>query len=687
MISPITIERIRSAANIVDVVSEYVTLRRAGSSYRGLCPFHDDTTPSFYVSPARGLCKCFACGEGGDVVHFIMKQEQLGYYEALRFLGKKYGIEVEERELTPEERRSQSERESMFVLNEWASNYFHEELLHSEEGQTIGLAYFRSRGFRDDIIERFRLGFSPSASDMMSKVALKEGYKEEYLVKTGLSFKRDNGTLYDKYHGRVIFPWFNSSGKIVGFGGRVLDARTKGVNQKYINSAESEIYHKAKELYGLFQAKKAISKEHNVFMVEGYTDVISMHQCGIENVVANSGTALSEDQISILHRFTNNITLLYDGDAAGQKAALRGTDMLLACGMRIKILLLPDNDDPDSFARKHSATEFREYVESHQVDFISFKTNLLLNEAQGDPDKMSDLIRSIVESIAVVPEEIERSVYMHKCSDMLQIDEKMLIREVMKTRKRNWDQKLREKEQAEQRKRYLENGLEPSAEDAEPATDASSNSSSSSPSSSSLSSQSSSRPSSGVGASSEVSPEEQRFYEMEQVIIQTIVRSGEQLLSFHRENNEPLTIMVIDYIFDELSAAGLTFRHPLYARMLNAAHDAARETDFVASRFFLNSADEAFSQTASRLICNSFDLPASGEQNEEKVSSDSVIRIVLEYKSLVVNAEMTKVMTQLSNPLIMNNTEQYMQLLQQHMQLTKEKKELAKQLGDRVVLK
>ncbi|MCR5314664.1 MAG: DNA primase [Bacteroidaceae bacterium] len=688
MISPITIERIRSAANIVDVVSEYVTLRRAGSSYRGLCPFHDDTTPSFSVSPARGICKCFACGEGGDVVHFIMKQEQLGYYDALRFLAKKYGIEVEERELTPEERRSQSERESMFVLNEWASNYFHEELLHSEEGQTIGLAYFRSRGFRDDIIEKFRLGFSPSASDMMSKAALKEGYKEEYLVKTGLSFKRDNGTLYDKYHGRVIFPWFSISGKIVGFGGRVLDARTKGVNQKYINSAESEIYHKAKELYGLYQAKKAISKEHNVFMVEGYTDVISMHQCGIENVVANSGTALSEDQISILHRFTNNITLLYDGDAAGQKAALRGTDMLLARGMRIKILLLPDNDDPDSFARKHSATEFREYVESHQVDFISFKTNLLLNEAQGDPDKMSDLIRSIVESIAVVPEEIERSVYMHKCSDMLQIDEKMLIREVMKTRKRNWDQKLREKEQAEQRKRYLENGLEPSAEDAEPATDASSNSSSSSPSPSSLSSQSSSRPSSGVvGASFEVSPEEQRFYDMEQVIIQTIVRSGEQLLSFHRENNEPLTIMVIDYIFDELSAAGLTFHHPLYARMLNTAHDAAHETDFVASRFFLNSADEAFSQTASRLISNSFDLPASGEQNEEKVSSDSVIRIVLEYKSLVVNAEMTKVMTQLSNPLIMNNTEQYMQLLQRQMELTKEKKELAKQLGDRVVLK
>ena len=682
MISPITIERIRSAANIVDVVSEYVTLRRAGSSYRGLCPFHDDTTPSFSVSPARGICKCFACGEGGDVVHFIMKQEQLGYYDALKFLAKKYGIEVEERELTPEERRSQSERESMFAVNEWASTYFHDALLNTEEGKTIGLAYFRSRGFRDDIIEKFRLGFSPSASDVMSKAALKEGYKEEYLVKTGLSFKRDNGTLYDKYHGRVIFPWFSISGKIVGFGGRVLDARTKGVNQKYINSAESEIYHKAKELYGLFQAKKAISKEHNVFMVEGYTDVISMHQCGIENVVANSGTALSEDQISILHRFTNNITLLYDGDAAGQKAALRGTDLLLARGMRIKILLLPDNDDPDSFARKHSATEFREYVESHQVDFISFKTNLLLYEAQGDPDKMSDLIRSIVESISVVPEEIERSVYIHKCSEMLQIDEKMLIREVMKTRKRNWEQKLREKEQAEQRKRYLENGVAvetpESDADGEPVASQTATTDSQH---TTLNSQLSDE----VSQPSEVSPEEQRFYDMEQVIIQIIVRSGEQLLNFSREDNESSTLMVIDYVFDELAADGLAFRHPLYARMLNDVHEAERDSNFVASHFFLNNPDEAFSKTASRLMSDRYELSARNSQSNESVSRDSVVRMVLEYKNLVVTAEMSSVMNQLSNPAVMNNTDQYMQLLQRQMELTKRKKDLARLLGARVI--
>jgi len=604
-----------------------------------------------------------------------MKQEQLGYYDALRFLAKKYGIEVEERELTPEERRNQSERESMFAVNEWASNYFHDALLNTEEGQTIGLAYFRSRGFRDDIIEKFRLGFSPSASDVMSNAALKEGYKEDYLVKTGLSFKRDNGTLYDKYHGRVIFPWFSISGKIVGFGGRVLDARTKGVNQKYINSAESEIYHKAKELFGLFQAKKAISKEHNVFMVEGYTDVISMHQCGIENVVANSGTALSEDQISILHRFTNNITLLYDGDAAGQKAALRGTDMLLARGMRIKILLLPDNNDPDSFARKHSATEFREYVNSHQVDFITFKTNLLLNEAQGDPDKMSDLIRSIVESISVVPEEIERSVYIHKCSEMLQIDEKMLIREVMRTRKRNWEQKVREKEIAEQRKRYLENGVveEKHAEDAETESDSTPPLTPDSQLST-LNSQ-----------ISEVSPEDKRFYDMEQVIIQTVVRSGEQQLEFHQADNNVQTRTVIDYIFDELRSDGLVFRHPLYARMLNAVHEAERGEDFVASHFFLNSPDEAFSKTASRLMSDRYELSARNSQTNDTVSRESVVRMVLEYKNLVVTSEMSSVMNQLSNPVTMSNTDQYMQLLQRQMELTKRKKDLAKLLGARVI--
>ena len=671
MISPSTIERIRNAANIVDVVSEYVTLRRAGSSYRGLCPFHDDTTPSFSVSPSRGICKCFACGEGGDVVHFIMKQEQLGYYDALKFLAKRYGIEVEDRDLTPEERCSLNERESMFAVNEWASNYFHDALLNSDDGKAIGQAYFRSRGFRDDIIEKFCLGFSPLSSDIMTKTALQEGFKEEYLVKTGLTVRRDNGTYYDKYHGRVIFPWFGISGKIVSFGGRVLDSRTKGVTQKYINSVESEIYHKGKELFGLYQAKKAISKEHNVFMVEGYTDVISMHQCGIENVVANSGTALSEDQISILHRFTNNITLLYDGDAAGKKAALRGTDMLLARGMRIKILLLPDNDDPDSFARKHNATEFREYVDSYQVDFITFKTNLLMEEAAADPDKMSDLIRSIVESIAFVPEEIERSVYIHKCSEILQIDEKMLIREVLKTRKRNWEQKQREKEQAEQRKHFIEenNGEQSHAESYENSND--------DVKSSSITSFN------NISLESSLSDEEQRFLEMERIIMTTIVRYGEKPITFKDTNGVDNETSIIDYIFNDLDADKLQFHTPLYFNMLESVFKTDRSNNFFASQYFLNSLNENFSKEASKLLSDRYML--SQRDAEEIVYTDRVVYMMIEYKNVVVSAEMKRIMDQLSNPVVMHDADKYMRLLQDQMRMTKIKKELAKRLGQRVV--
>lgn len=670
MISPSTIERIRNAAHIEDIVSKYVTLRRAGSSYRGLCPFHDDSTPSFYVSPSRGICKCFACGEGGDVVHFIMKIEQLNYYEALKFLAGKYGIEVEEREMTDEERRTQSERESMFVVNEWASNYFHDVLLNTDEGKSIGQAYFRSRGFRDDIIEKFRLGFSPTASDAMAKTALKEGYKDEYLVKTGLVIKKDNGTYYDKYHGRVIFPWFGITGKIVGFGGRVLDSRTKGVVQKYINSSESEIYHKAKELYGLYQAKKEISKLDNVFMVEGYTDVISMHQCGIENVVANSGTALSVDQANILRRFTNNITLLYDGDAAGQKAALRGTDILLSRGMRIKILLLPDNDDPDSFARKHTAAEFKEYVNTHQVDFITFKTNLLMAEAKNDPSKMSDLIRSIVESIAVVPEEIERSVYVHRCSEMLKVDERLLLRQIKRRREYNAEQRQVEKEREEQRKQFL-NGDAPD-EGAEQG-DATAASALAEPEQTAML----------VGSTQ--TEEERRFQQMEQIIMQTIVRSGEQMLSFNGGQSDEQPVSIIDYISNELKVDGLTFRTPLYARMLDAVTNAEQQDGFSASQFFLNSSDEEFSREAFRLLSDRYMLSRKDEGKADAAVASDISKMLVEYKNVVVANAVNEIVKQLADPSIANDSEKLTGLLQEQMRLMNIKKKLAKMLGQRVV--
>ena len=426
MIDHATIERIKDAANIVEVVSEFVTLRKSGSNYKGLCPFHDEKTPSFYVSPARGTCHCFGCGKGGNPVGFIMEHEQMTYPEALRWLARKYHIEIKERELSDNEKREQSERESMFIVNEWAASYFQHLMHDTADGVAIGMQYFRSRGFRDDIVSKFQLGYDDTDRRALAQEALRKGYKEDFLLKTGICYKNDRGELIDRYAGRVIFPWIGISGKVVGFGGRLLDSRTKGVNQKYVNSPDSEIYHKDRELYGIYQAKKAIAKEDRVYMVEGYTDVISMHQCGIENVVANSGTALSVHQIHILHRFTSNITLLYDGDAAGIHAALRGTDMLLSEGMNLKVLLLPDGDDPDSFARKHSADEFRKYIEEHQTDFIEFKTDLLLR-GERDPLKRSEAINSVVRSISFVTNPILRDTYLHDCSVRMGINEATLI--------------------------------------------------------------------------------------------------------------------------------------------------------------------------------------------------------------------------------------------------------------------
>ena len=427
------------AAQIVDVVSEFVTLRRRGVNYVGLCPFHNEKTPSFSVSPSKGVCKCFSCGKGGNVVHFIMEHEQLNYYEALKWLAKKYGIEVKERELSNEEKQAQSVRESLFLVNDFANKYFQDILHHHRDGQAIGMSYFRQRGFRDDIIKKFQLGFSTESRDALYQEAKKKGFNTEYLVKTGLCYTRDDGQLRDRFWGRVMFPVHTLSGKVVAFGGRVL--KTDAKVAKYVNSPESEIYHKSRELYGIYFAKQAIVKQDKCFLVEGYTDVISMHQAGVENVVASSGTALTSGQIRMIHRFTNNVTVLYDGDWAGITASLRGIDMLLEEGMNIKVMLLPDGEDPDSFARKHNATEFQEYIAAHEVDFIRFKTNLLMSEASGDPFKRSKVIKDIVDSIAVIPEAIVRAEYIKECSQMLQIEERILVSEVAKIKRAKEEKK------------------------------------------------------------------------------------------------------------------------------------------------------------------------------------------------------------------------------------------------------
>ena len=749
MIDHATIQRIIDAANIVDVVSEYVTLRRSGSGYKGLCPFHDDTTPSFSVSPARGLCKCFACGKGGTAVHFIMEMEQLSYPEALRFLAKKYGIEIKEREMTDEDRRVQNERESMFAVNEWASNYFRRTMLETEDGKAVGLAYFRSRGFRDDILEKFRLGFCLDTYDSMTKDAMKKGFKEEFLVKTGLTIKRESGGYLDKYRGRVIFPWFNVSGKVSAFGGRVLDARTKGVSQKYINSPESEIFHKSNELYGIYQAKKQIAKEDLVYMVEGYTDVISMHQCGIENVVANSGTALNVAQIRLLHRFTTNITLLYDGDEAGIHAALRGTDMLLEDGMNVKVLLLPDGDDPDSFARKHNATEFKQYVEGNQTDFIMFKVQLLMKEAGHDPRKRSELANNILQSICVIPDEVVRSAYVHECAEQMQMQEEMLLRQCNKMRREHIEQRKLEREREKQRKEF-----EQQRKQAEQHQQPSGSSQQSSASPASRASQIQMTPASELegelvppppveedafipptmngeavaesmneqpqefsteglitppekeernegygyvenyqnqGSAREIkhySTEDEKLIEIEKSIMTLLVRYGEKKIDLMADDGQVVKMSVAEFVMGSLADDDLHFRHPLYEKMLQEVAQHVEESDFVAKNFLMSSPDLEISRMASDLMSDKYQL-SKGQQmaDEESLVGSYINRLLLDYKYHILNEQIQSIVKQMSLPEVVNDIAKSTSLIQQFVSLTAVSRDMAKQLGDRVIQK
>lgn len=689
-------------ATIESVVSEYVTLRRAGANLKGLCPFHDDKTPSFMVSPSKGICKCFACGEGGNAVQFVMKIEQVGYVEALKILGKKYGIEVEDKEMSPEQRQSQNEREAMFAVNEWASNYYNDLLNNNIDGRTIGLSYFRNRGFRDDIISKFRLGFALDSWDALYKEATRKGYKEEFLVKTGLCFKKDNGQFTDKYRGRVMFPWFNISGKIVAFGGRVLDSRTKGVSQKYINSSESLIYSKGHELYGLFQAKKQIVKEDRVFMVEGYTDVLSMHQCGIENVVANSGTALTDAQIRLLHRFTNNITLLYDGDEAGIHAALRGTDMLLAEGMNVKILLLPDGDDPDSFARKHSASEFKAYVDEHQTDFIIFKTNLLLADAGRDPIKKAKLTQDLVYSISVIPEEIVRTSYIHECSELLHIEESVLLRQTQKDRAAAFERIKKEKEQEKLRAQYLERKEKEEKETKEvqqTATQTQPSGGFASPEEEEaflamhggdmpFPPDNAEAPPQPLVIDTKQSKDEARFFGIEKMIMTLVVRHGEQQIPTYDADGNEINIPLASFVYENLAADDIQFRSPLYASMLTECINHIGEENFSCSRFFRNNANMEFSTEAVNLLSDRYQLSKGQQmQSEEELAPDYVSHMLLDYKFLIIEDLIRQCQTSLTDPEVLKDADKSREILQQYMNLNSTRMSLAKELGDRVVLK
>lgn len=662
MIDHATIERIKDAANIVEVVSEFVTLRKSGSNYKGLCPFHDEKTPSFYVSPARGTCHCFGCGKGGNPVGFIMEHEQMTYPEALRWLARKYHIEIKERELSDDEKREQSERESMFIVNEWAASYFQHLMHDTADGVAIGMQYFRSRGFRDDIVSKFQLGFDSTDRRALAQEALRKGYKEDFLLKTGICYKNDRGELIDRYAGRVIFPWIGISGKVVGFGGRLLDSRTKGVNQKYVNSPDSEIYHKDRELYGIYQAKKAIAKEDRVYMVEGYTDVISMHQCGIENVVANSGTALSVHQIHILHRFTSNITLLYDGDAAGIHAALRGTDMLLSEGMNLKVLLLPDDDDPDSFARKHSAEDFRKYIEEHQTDFIEFKTDLLLRNER-DPLKRSEAINSVVRSISFVTNPILRDTYLHDCSVRMGINEATLINTLNNFIRSNREETASSLNNSQSTQTATQN--------------------------------------SKLKIQNSPSPLQQAS-KVEQMLVELVVRNGDTIIynNVETEDGTTVNLNVAQYIAYNLGVDGLKFANPLNSRILDEAVNHAGDENFCAEQFFLHHSDIEISRIATDLCMDKYQLldeqkaaRADEEKNADELRAEEENRIEAlrqQTEHLLNDFRMDYLEQRLRDlkrdiSLAVNDPERLQQLMEEYKTAHELRSQLARLLGNNII--
>ncbi|MBO4723971.1 MAG: DNA primase [Bacteroidaceae bacterium] len=655
MIDQLTIEKILDAANIVDVVSEFVTLRRRGVNYVGLCPFHNEKTPSFYVSPSKGICKCFSCGKGGNVIHFLMEHEQMSYWDAAKWLARKYGIPYSERELTDSEKALQNERESMFITNQFALDFFKETLLNTDKGRAIGLAYFRKRGFRDDILDKFFLGYCPDEPDALARAALAKGYTKENLIKTGLCYEREDGQLRDRFHGRVIFPVHSISGKVVAFGGRIMSSDAKVA--KYVNSPESIIYSKSRELYGLYQAKQAIVRKDRCFLVEGYADVISMYQSGVENVVASSGTSLTPGQIRLIHRFTNNITVLYDGDKAGIKASLRGIDMLLAEGMNVKVLLLPDGEDPDSFAQGRGATAFQQYIDTHQVDFIRFKLSLLMEEAANDPLSRSELIKNISQSISVIPDPILRSEYLKECWQMVGVDQPLLINDV-------------NKRQIEQAKAIPQQT--PKEADTEIIEE---------------------------NSDTELSPKEKLSQEVrnlkrqgfgplmnkERLLSQLIVRYGGKIMCSMQTDEGEQNITVGQFIVQSLLNDGLEFRHPVYKRFIEIMSEHLEDQEFNSERFFISYPEDFISLTAASLMEERYQLSTLYKDNlptEDEAYLFKLTRhIMADYQMEVVRLEIKDVEKELQEA----TAETLTTLQTRYQQLLSARSELSKILGERVV--
>lgn len=675
MIDQLTIEKILDAANIVDVVSEFVTLRRRGVNFVGLCPFHNEKTPSFYVSPSKGICKCFSCGKGGNVIHFLMEHEQMSYWDAAKWLARKYGIPYSERELTDSEKALQNERESMFITNQFALDFFKDTLLNTEKGRAIGLAYFRKRGFRDDILDKFFLGYCPDEPDALARAALAKGFTKENLIKTGLCYERENdGQLRDRFHGRVIFPVHSISGKVVAFGGRIMSSDAKVA--KYVNSPESIIYSKSRELYGLYQAKQAIVRKDRCFLVEGYADVISMFQSGVENVVASSGTSLTPGQIRLIHRFTNNITVLYDGDKAGIKASLRGIDMLLAEGMNVKVLLLPDGEDPDSFAQGRGATAFQQYIDTHQVDFIKFKVNLLMEDAQDDPYNRSELIKSITQSISVIQDPIVRSVYITECSQIMKIDERLLINDVNRRQREQAQtavQTPRPSQSTDENGQNQETSAPEPADPEAPAEPA---------------------PEPQISAEEKLRQDIRALkreglgpmMDKERLLSQLIVRYGGKVMcTFQDEEGKDQDMTVGQFIVGSLQNDGLEFRHPVYKRFVELMAEHVEEKDFNTEKFFMSHPETFVSLTAASLMEERYQLSNLFKDNKPSEDENYLFKltrhIMADYQMEVVRLEIKKIEKEIQEA----SSDTLASLQTRYQQLLAARAELSRTLGDRVI--
>ncbi len=646
MIDQHTVDKIIAAADIVDVVKEFVTLRKRGVNYIGLCPFHNEKTPSFIVNQSKGIFKCFGCGKGGNVVNFIMEHERLNYVEALRFLAKKYNIEIEEKEATPEELEKRNERESLMVINSYAQRYFSDILHKHSDGKTIAMAYFRERGFKDHIIEKFQLGYCLDQRDAFTQSALRDGYKLDYLIKTGLTIKRDDGTTFDRFAGRVMFPIHSISGRVIGFGGRVLKTDKKVA--KYLNSPESEVYHKSEVLYGIYHAKKSIVQENKCFLVEGYTDVISLHQTGIENVVASSGTSLTQDQIKLIKRFTPNVTILYDGDAAGIKASLRGIDMILEEALNVQVVLMPVGEDPDSYAQTHSASEVLDYIRQNETDFIKFKTRLLLGEAQNDPVKRANLITDIVRSISVIPDQVIRAVYIKECAKLMDIGEDVLYSEVGKQRRSRMEQLLQHEKNESVRVH-----------------------------------DSTKIPAYVSGIVCE---------EQEKEIVKFLLNYGDQVLYSQKleDGISEINITVAQFIIEEILNDDLEFQNLTYRKLFDEYIKFMKYNADMDNRYFTNHMDTDISRLAVDLLTEKYTLSRIWEKHNADVSDgkyflqNAIPRAIQVYKSKVLKMAIKNINNELSK-LSADQVEETNQLLLRLRELNELMNRMSKDL-DRVIL-